>query len=320
MQALLNGVFTALIFESLVGVWQWRFGYAGLWAFGENADAWRASGTFFVPHYLGNFLILVLPLVLRLLVFQKAERPIWSYFYTAMAGFGVLALFATYTRGPWLSFIIAVALMFIISFLKNKWRPRVQWAMVLIMFFGAIFLYRYSTAIINQFGVDRNESRDIRFDQFRVAYRVIGSHLIFGTGLENYELVSPDFVTPEERLDPMSFQYDQMVHNSYLYFTAQAGIISMAILLYAIIRFLLVGFKVIHSQSIYIRNLGVGILVGFLSLFIALLSAPDIRSEQLLYQSGMLAGLLFSLHFIDLQHQQKRRKNARVQSVSLQNK
>ena len=303
LQALLNGIFVALFFESLVGMWQWRFGYAGLWALGENADAWRASGTFFVPHYLGNFMIFVLPLVLRLLVFQKAERPVWSYIYSTMAAFGVIALFATYTRGPWLSFIISMALMFIFSFLKSKWRPRVRWAMVLMVLMGFVFLYRYSPVIINQFGGQRDASRDIRFDQFRIAYRVILGHPLFGTGLENYELVSPGFVTPEERLDPRSFQYDEMVHNSYLYFTAQAGMVSMAILLYAVIRFLLVGLKVIHSKSIYVRNISIGILMGFLSIFIALLSAPDIRSEQLLFQAGIMAGLLFSVYFLDLHHQ-----------------
>ncbi|NQT27212.1 O-antigen ligase family protein [candidate division KSB1 bacterium] len=305
LNALLYGLFFALVFESLVAMWQLRFGYAGLWALGENHDPWRASGTFYVPHYLSNFIIFLLPLIIRMLVFQRSSRPIWGYVYTFMAASGAVALLATYTRGPWLAFIISTAIMFLVSMLKNKWRPKVQWATIVVVIIGAIFIIRYSTAITNQFGEDRNTSRDIRFDQFRVAYRVILGNPIMGTGLENYELVSPNYVTPEERLDPRSWQFDEMVHNSYLYFLAQAGVISSLLLLWAIFQFFSAGFQVIKSQSTYISNLGIGILTGFLAIFLTLLSAPDIRSEQLLIQAGVMAGLLFALYIIDQQHRRE---------------
>ncbi|MDZ7411979.1 MAG: hypothetical protein ONB15_00420, partial [candidate division KSB1 bacterium] len=57
MRALLAGLSAGLLFQGLVAILQFRFGYVGLSFLGEQGRSWRASGTLGHPNVLAMYTI-----------------------------------------------------------------------------------------------------------------------------------------------------------------------------------------------------------------------------------------------------------------------
>jgi O-antigen ligase len=219
-------ILAGFAFESILGFWQWRYGPMGLTFLGERVYMydWRSMGTFFVTSYYGNYLILLIPVAYRLFIYYRPFRKWETYVYGGMTLFSVFALFSTYGRGPWISVIISLGLITLFSFLNKKHRPRVKWAIGMLIVFGFAFAVKYAPVIIDQFGPQRQAAADVRKDEWRTAVRVIKNNLIFGAGSGNYENLSVNYVTPEEVQGFFGWQIAEMVHNSYLLVTAENGI------------------------------------------------------------------------------------------------
>ena len=296
LKVVMNGLLAGVAFEAFMAVWQWRMGPSPLMPFiNEQYHRWRATGTFYVPHYLGNYLVLVLPILFRLFLFYKPNNKNETIRNGIFLGLGAIAMLVTFARGPWMSFAGCMSVMLLLSLLKSKYRPKVKWAVGLLIVFGGAFLMRYASTIENQFTDDRQDAAMIRFDQFRIARRLIADNLVFGTGIGNYELVSPNYVYDYERLDPRSWQFSEMVHNSYLFFTAQLGVPGILMFFWGVFAVFRLGLKVVQSPIPYFSNIGFGILTGFLGIGIAFLAGPDIKAPQLLVQIGLLVGVLIAL-------------------------
>jgi len=74
LQALLKGFVVGIALEFIMSIWQWRLGPTPLLPFiNEQFHEWRATGTFYMPHYLGNYLLLMLPIFFRLFLYFKPK-------------------------------------------------------------------------------------------------------------------------------------------------------------------------------------------------------------------------------------------------------
>ena len=293
---LINGFFVGIAFQFFMAVYQWRIGVTPLMPFiNEQFHEWRATGSFYMPHYLANYLLMLLPLVFRLLLYYKPPKKNLTIQYGVLFGFGLVTFLITFARGAWISFAGAVTLMGLFSLVSSKYRLKVKWAMGLMMVAACFFAIKYSPTIIRQFGAERNDAATIRLDQFRTAKRLIKDNLVFGTGLGNYELVSPNYVYDYEKVDPRSWQFSEMVHNSYLFFTAQLGIPGILMFFWGVILVFKKGNKLLKSTIPYFFNLGIGILTALIGLGVAFLAGPDIKSMQLLVHMGIYIGILVGL-------------------------
>ncbi|RQV98168.1 hypothetical protein EH221_02550 [bacterium] len=304
----LSSIFAGVLFESLMGLWQWRIGATGLWFLNENYNQWRATGTFYVPHFLGNYLIMILPVLIRLFIFYRAENKRLTIFYGMGSALGILTLFVTFARGAWLGFIVSTGIMALFSLTFSRYRPRVKWAMAVSVFFAMIFVGHYLATIQSQFGEERKSAVDIRWVQYGVALRVIQGLPVMGTGLGNYELGAPNFLTDYERSLPDAGQRTYMVHNSYLYFTAETGLVGGFLLLWGIFLLFRTGFRIVRSRSLYFSNISIGLLTGHVAIAVAFLFGPDIHLEQFQVQFGMSVGLLVALRKIEVNYLKQQRK------------
>jgi len=300
LHSLLKGLTVGIILEFLMSIWQWRIGPTPLSPFiNELYHDWRSSGTFYVPHYLGNYLLLLMPIFFRLFLYYKAPTKIMNIRYGLLFGISLLTLFLTLARGPWIGFAGSITIVSTLSLIKSKYRLRAKWAIGLLMLGAGAFLIQYSTTIIEQFGGGRSDAATIRYDQFRTARRVIADNLLFGTGLGNYELISPKYVYDYEKADPRSWQFSEMVHNSYYFLAAQLGIPGIILFFWGAILVFRKGFKAIKSKIPFFSNLSIGIITGFLGLGIAFLAGPDVKSFQLLVQIGINVGILIGLNTLE---------------------
>ncbi|MBN1779891.1 O-antigen ligase family protein [bacterium] len=297
LKAVIMGMFIGLLFESALGIYQWKFGSLGLWFLGERSASrisWRTMGTFFVPSFYANYLAMVLPVAFRLFVYFRAPSRKWSVFYGVTFLLGMVALFTTYGRGPWIGFSVSLAVVVLWSMLKKNFRSRVRYALPILIIFMSLFLYRYSGAIMNQFSNSRKASTEVRFPQFRIAWRVIKANPFTGVGLGNYDLNSWNYMTSDELRDPYARVYAMMVHNVYLFVAAESGLVGGSFLIIWLLSILFFSIRILRSKIMndYIVNVTLGIFAGIMAIAIVFTFSPDIHAYQLLYQIGLYCGLL----------------------------
>jgi putative inorganic carbon (HCO3(-)) transporter len=308
-----NWMLVGLLIEAFIGIYQWQFGALGIWFLGERPAArvdWRTFGTFYVPAFYANYLTMTLSIALRMFVFYKAPKTITMIFSGAASALGLLALFTTYARGPWIGFSIAMIIVFGISLLWPKFRIQSQWALPVLFIFLAFFLFKYHSQILDQFGSGRRASYESRFPQYRIARRMIIDKPLQGVGMGNYILNSRNYMNPEEKSSNLAGIYAWMVHNSYLLITAETGLPGGIVFITWFICILAIIAKILKNRMNhpYIINLTLGILGGMISVIIFLISGPDIHEYSLLYQISLFCGILLAERNILKQAEMKQKR------------
>jgi O-antigen ligase len=326
LRPVLYAVLAGFVFEALLGVYQWRRGSLGLWFLGERLyrpEWWRAYGTFYVPSHFGNYLMMLLPILLRLFVFYKPLERKETYFYGFAIGSGFLALYATYARGPWISFAAVVVLMLLFTFFKSKLRPKIKWPIAAGIVLGLAFSLKYTDKVIEQFGEQRKTAAMSRVYLGQVAWRLIQDNLAFGVGPGNYELNSPRYVVPIKEYP--TEHLSEIVHNTYLLIFAESGVPGIAAFALILIQMCVICFRLFRSNHSICLNLVIGGAMAILALAISFIASPDIRNEQTLNQMFLTAGMVFACELMERRHaavqrqlqMQQRRENMQAKQEKL---
>jgi len=303
LRAVLYVVLAGFTFESLLGIYQWRRGSLGLEFLGERLfrpEWWRAYGTFYVPSYFGNYLIMVLPIALRLLIFYKPPQKKETYFYAFAIGAGFLALYATLARGPWISFITVIALMLLFTFFKSKLRPKMKWPIAVGIILCLAFSLKYTDKILDQFGEQRKTAALSRIYLGQVAWRLIQDNLTFGIGPGNYELNSPRYVVPIKEYP--TEHLSEMVHNTYLLIFSENGVIGITAFALILIQMCIICLRMFRSNHGLALNLALGSAMSLLAMIISFAASPDIHNEQTINQLYLITGMVFACELMERRH------------------
>ncbi len=326
LRAVLYAVLAGFVFEALLGVYQWRRGSLGLWFLGERLyrpEWWRAYGTFYVPSHFGNHLMMMLPILLRLFVFYKPPQRKETYFYGFAIVSGFMAFYATYTRGPWISFATVVVLMLLFTFFKSKLRPKIKWPIAAGIVLGLAFSLKYTDKVIEQFGEQRKTSAMSRIYLGEVAWRLIQDNLAFGVGPGNYELNSPRYVVPIKEYP--TEHLSEIVHNTYLLIFAENGLLGITAFALVLIQMCVICFRMFRSNHGIGLNLAIGGAMAILALAISFIASPDIHNEQTLNQMFLTVGMVFACELMERRHtavqrqlqMQQRRENMQAKQERL---
>lgn len=303
LRAVLYTVLAGFVFEALLGVYQWRRGSLGLWFLGERLyrpEWWRAYGTFYVPSHFGNHLMMMLPILLRLFIFYKPPQKKETYFYGFALLSGFLALYATYARGPWISFSTVVVLMLLFTFFKSKLRPKIKWPIAAGIILGLAFSLKYTDKVIEQFGEQRKTSAMSRIYLGEVAWRLIQDNLAFGVGPGNYELNSPRYVVPIKEYP--TEHLSEIVHNTYLLIFSESGVLGIAAFALVLIQMCVICLRMFRSNHGIGLNLAIGGVMAILALAISFIASPDIHNEQTLNQMFLTVGMVFACELMERRH------------------
>ncbi|MCG3121274.1 MAG: hypothetical protein ALAOOOJD_04311 [bacterium] len=290
-------------FESLLGVYQWRRGSLGLDFLGERLyrpEWWRAYGTFYVPSYFGNYLIMILPIALRLLIFYRPPQKKDTYYFAGTLGAGFLALYATLARGPWLSFLAVIVLMLLFTFFKSKLRPKVKWPIAAGIVLCLAFSLKYTDKILAQFGEERKTAALSRIYLGQVAWRLIQDNLMFGVGPGNYELNSPRYVVPIKEYPTALLS--EMVHNTYLLIFSESGVIGITAFSLILIQMCLICFRMFRSNHGLALNMAIGSAMSIIAMIISFAASPDIHNEQTINQLFLITGIVFASELMERRH------------------
>ncbi len=301
LKVALNALLATFAFQALLGTYQWRYGPLGLTILEEVGYDWRSSGTFIHPGVFGDYLIVLLPLVLRLFAFHRnSSRQMWLA-YLMMFVFGMCALLGSYGRGPWVSFAGAVVLTLIYSLPQKRLRPKAKAPIMIMIVLGIAFGIHYAPTITEQFTDDhRKSSADVRAPLNRVAWRMFNDHAIMGVGLGNYRLVSIPYARKEMGSTPNVNwrEYAQIVHNSFMLVLTETGALGLLLLLLLILSAFRVGLKSLKIKNAFLNNLSLGLLAGLLGLCISVNTGPNLMNHQILMMFWLVIGFLIAIkHF-----------------------
>ncbi len=295
LRAVLFAVLGGFAFQAMLGTYQWRYGPLGLRILEEIGYSWRAAGTFEHPGVYGDYLILILPLLVRLFMFQRNVDKRYTYAYLALLGFGAGGLLGSYGRGPWLAFGGAMVLMMLYSITQRKLRPRTKIPIFIMAIAAVAFALQYSDTILDQFiSEDRKSSSDIRKPLNHIALRMAQDNALLGVGLGCYRLVSLPYARLEYNpsLTIPLYQLSQIAHNSYLLMTCETGFAGTLFYLVFMFCALKMGRRALKLKSSLITNLSLGLMTGLVGFAVSILSGPNIMNHQLIMMTWLFAGWL----------------------------
>jgi hypothetical protein len=306
-KAALYGILLGFAFECFVGFYQWRVGTLGLWFLGERLyrpEWWRTYGTFYVPSYFANYLLVIIPLTMRFAVYMRHRHFMHLLAYITLFLLGVLVLYTTLTRSAWIGFVVSFFFMFVISTYKSRLRPRLKWPLLLLLIFASGFTIKYLPNVKRQFGKEREGAYKSRFYQSDVALRLIKDNLLFGAGPGNYELLSSQYVVIVDNLSADAL--DERIHNTYLLLMAENGVIVGMAFLAFLFQYFKIAAMLYKSQYALYLNVSFGLALGIMALMVSFLAVPDIHNEQTLNQMMVAAGLAIACLKMDRLQNHKR--------------
>lgn len=200
----------------LYGIYQYAYApqtaKIGLYDLTDEVAA-RVGSTFENPNFYAEYLVLMVPLGLALVL---GSRGLFRRF---VMGAATLLLFAalilTYTRGSWMATGIGVILM---SLLTNAWLVWVWIGLFAVAFATAPGVASRLASITNITG----GTAGFRMKLWRIAAGIIGEHMWTGIGIGNYYDVFTEYIFRHPELSVGWVIYG--AHNSYLTFWAETGI------------------------------------------------------------------------------------------------
>lgn len=212
-------------------------GYRLAFAVGEGVQAFRPSGFLQHPIFLADYLVLAMPAPVMLVLLGRRRIGGWAWGAALLLALAAaLALILTLSRGGWISGGAALAFLLVVGVRHAVLGRRHLVGAVLLAVVGAgIVLAAFPAARY------RLTHGDMRSGQSRVlmmeqAWRIVQHQPVFGTGLASYTRAaqSPEHLPSSfGRLDP-EFRRSLLagvVHNGYLVFWAERGLIGLCLAL-----------------------------------------------------------------------------------------
>ena len=220
----------------------------------------RLRASFLSPNDFAGWLIIVIPLLLAMSVFDYRTRKSSLRFnlpLIALAAAGIGFLGMTFSRGAWLGFLSGFCFVGFFVFV-NKTKPIKIFSFFVILFLCASFLLGYlvfdpikKRLVTLSEGFEKAGSKKYVWQE---ALNIIEDFPIFGTGPNTYAVVAPHYRLTEET--------GNYPHNSYLHMAAETGLLGLGSFLWILWRFFYTGIRKVKETG---DILLLGIMGGLLA-------------------------------------------------------
>ncbi len=287
--ALTTGLMIGLGFQALIGVWQWQIGPVSL-PFINITNTWRSTGTVGPANAFGCYIAALAPMAIRVGMFTKMKFK-WLWLGIAVLCMG--SLFASFTRGAWLSFAVSMAFFVAIDFKKKKLKRQQKMVLIAFSLVGLIFMsVKYGHVIAGRMeGAEEaivSDKKHSRMGLALNAMEIVNEHQLFGVGLNNYRYHSDEDI-----------QGTRIVHNAYLLIMAQQGIPGFILFIILHLVIFLSGLRILKIRDPILYHIGSACLTGMASMLIYHMIAPDYRLVPVLLQHWRLLGMIPAIMVVD---------------------
>ena len=199
----------------------------------------------------------------------------------------VLCLYLSHTRAALVAFVIVMLGMIVVALAHQHLSWRTVGRVTLALLIGAaVFFPQLEARFEENFGTGHfNEEVTSRYQLNDLAGRMIADHPALGVGLNNFEVVMP----PYENHGIIFI--NNPVHNLYLLYLAETGIVGLAGLLFVGISMYNVALRLARSRDRLLGGVGLGVSAAMAFLFIEELLGFSLRQDQPLALYWIFAGL-----------------------------
>jgi O-antigen ligase len=217
LEKLIKTLAVLITLVSSIGIIQnitnYSFIYKGIPIVALDPDNVRIASICYNSLILSSFLLFSLPILISFSIEEKSNK-----FLLVSVVLGTVAFFLTYSRGPIVAFIFSVS---ILLFVKKKRLIAFTLPFIIIAF---VFLSPYFR--LRFFHAFQKGSNMSRIRGVRTGIEMWKKNSIFtGVGIHNFYLLFEKYCPPGHRRGP------RYVHNMYINFLVEAGILGLTALL-----------------------------------------------------------------------------------------
>ena len=187
-------------------------------------DQNRLSGSAGDPNYLAAMIVPALAVAAGLMGTTRSSMIRWGL-ATTMAVL-VAGLGATESRG---GFLAATVAMLVALLVFKRGRRQVILVLAVVASMTAVYLSAYPSTLHRLTSLDGGGNG--RSDLWHIAWRVTEANPVLGVGLNNYIVVSADYVHEPGLLTAVALITDRphVVHNTYLQMIAETGVVGLTL-------------------------------------------------------------------------------------------
>lgn len=301
--------------QGCMGIAQWLFKISlGLQALGE-ADletiemtakatylgggagmAFRANALLGHPNLLAAYLAMLLPICVALM-FSRLSLPMRALIGGATV-LGMAALMMTLSRSGWFSFGIAVALLFVLSFVHPRLQRRYLFARVAAILFIVVVVAAFSGAIIKRLTESDPGAVNFRLEWNQVAWEMVQEKPLTGFGLNTFVNHLPGrthYGGPKGLTESLGSIWP-VVHNTYLLTWSEQGTIGFFFFLglhWAILSAAVRNIRRYYNDVLFAVNLGC--LCGIVALMFDGLASFYLRMPAPSRMFWVVAAIIFAI-------------------------
>ncbi|MFH0905540.1 MAG: O-antigen ligase family protein [bacterium] len=196
----------------------------------------RASAWFVSANYLSMYLV---PAMLLAIILIASRDLIYKILGGAAIGFGLVALYFSFSYGGWLALLAALVLL-AAAYFRKHWR---LWIWGGLLPIGLIVSQLNNPKLAAMLNLSEKSSASVRLQVWQSGWLMIREHWLTGIGLGQFR---DQYLRFAERLwhPPLELAILH-AHNVYLQFWINTGIIGLAAWLWLIARF----FAIVGRQT-----------------------------------------------------------------------
>jgi O-antigen ligase len=267
-----------------------------------SEKAFRAGAFLSHPNLFGIFLAALIPLSIG--VFLLRTGKVYKTLFLAGTMLGGGALVTTLSRSGWLSFGVAFTGLIGLMVLHEKLRRQslvtaagaaLALAVVCVVFAGPISRRLFES---------KESAMLSRSEYIHDAMGLIWAKPLFGWGINSYVYAAPPFTRYGARGAHLKYkQWLPPVHNIYLLWWAELGIVGLAIQLAMLGGILFVGIRNMRVQDERMYAVNAACLAGMLALMTDGFFSFSLRFNSILRVFWVIAGIIMAIHYWRLKHE-----------------
>ena len=242
----------------------------------------RSPGFFNSPMTFGNYVLLLLPVVIGMSSYARLGKERWVLLASGLII--LAAIIFTYTRGVWLGLIGGLVLM---AILRSK-------KMLLFVLIGSIVCSmsvvvfpssRLARRVMETFKSARPVGDRICF--LEGGLKIIRDYPITGVGWEGFRKVYPRYRPVEARESGCN------AHNNFIDVTVDGGLLGLGMFLWLLVTIYKVGFHIFKElEEGYFKGIAWGFLGSFTAFLIAGLSQYNFGDSEVVMLFYFLLGMV----------------------------
>ena len=250
--------------------------------FGSVKHLPRSPGFFDSPQTFGNYILLVLPVVISLFFYSKTRR---EKRWLQLSGLIILtAIIFTYGRAVWLGLISGLIFM---AILRSK---RLLLLVIAGIIACSIFILIFPSSQFARRVVGTLKSKRPLADRtefWEGSLRIIRDYPITGLGWEGFRLAYPRYKPPEGRYLVCH------AHNNFIDMAVDSGLLGLGIFIWLLVTIYKVGFHIFKElEDGYFKGIAWGFLGSFTAFLIAGLSQYNFGDSEVVMLFYFLLGMV----------------------------